>query len=63
MNTTDKTAARVTIFNAPAMSEAGTKAIAKWLRKQADFLEYHNDCLSPLRYTARYIYTEGESDD
>ena len=50
-----KSAAILTIHKAPEMSKRGRKAIANWLRRQADFLEHHADELSK-RFTARYIY-------
>ncbi len=56
---TEKTAAVVTIFDAPDMNAEGKKEIADWLRRQAQFLEEYNDLLSP-RYRARYFYTPGK---
>jgi hypothetical protein len=50
-----KSAAIVTIHKAANMTPAGRKRIAKWIRKQADFLEQNAKELSP-RYTARYLY-------
>ena len=51
----DKSAAVLTIKDAPKMSEKGRKAIALWLRRQAGFLLKHNKQLAN-RYTARYLY-------
>jgi hypothetical protein len=50
-----KSAAIVTIKDAPKMSKRGRKAIAAWLRRQAVFLEQYGTKLSP-RFTARYLY-------
>ncbi len=60
--TKEKTAAIVTIFRAPEMNARGRRAIAKWLRKQADLLETEGKNLSPTRYTARYLYREKTED-
>lgn len=51
----EKSAAIVTIKDAPKMTKRGRKNIAAWLRRQAGFLEKHSDQLSH-RFTARYIY-------
>ena len=51
----EKSAAILTIHRAPEMSKRGRKAIADWLRRQADFLEHNADELSK-RFTARYLY-------
>lgn len=51
----EKSAAIVTIKDAPKMSRRGRKAIADWLRRQANFLETNADQLSN-RFTARYLY-------
>jgi hypothetical protein len=37
------------------MTKRGRKDVARWLRRQAGFLERHADQLSH-RFTARYIY-------
>ena len=52
----EKSAAIVTIKDAPNMTKRGRKQIAAWLRRQAGFLENHADKLS-RRFTARYFYT------
>ena len=51
----EKSAAILTIRDAPTMGERGRKAIAAWLRRQAGFLERHAKELSP-RFRARYLY-------
>ncbi len=58
--TKDKAAAILTIFRAPEMDVDGKKAVADWLRRQAEFLEQYNDLLSETRYTARYLYPTEE---
>lgn len=50
-----KSAAILTLKDAPLMNKRGRKNIAAWLRRQAGFLEKHADQLSN-RFTARYIY-------
>lgn len=52
---TTKSAAIVTIKEADRMSAKGRKAVAAWLRRQADFLEKHGKEYS-TRFTARYLY-------
>lgn len=54
-----KSAAIITIKDAPRMSTKGKRAIAKWMKRQADFLLQNNKQLSP-RFTARYLYTRGK---
>ena len=51
----EKSAAIVTIKDAPSMSKRGRKAIAKWLRQHADWLEADGDKYSK-RFTGRYLY-------
>lgn len=51
----NKSAAIVTIHDAPRMHRKGRKSIAAWLRRQAAFLENNADQLAS-RYTARYLY-------
>ena len=53
--TAPKSAAVVTIRNAPAMTKRGRKAIAAWLRRHATFLEKHGNEYS-TRFTGRYLY-------
>jgi hypothetical protein len=55
MPSKEKSAAIVTIKDAPNMTPAGRKRIAQWLRRQASFLERHAKELSP-RFVARYLY-------
>ncbi len=50
-----KTAAIVTIFDAPSMTLAGRKRIAKWLRSRADHLEKHGELLAK-RCVQRWLY-------
>lgn len=50
-----KSAAVVTIFGAPDMSPSGRRAVANWLRKQADFLQKEGKVYAK-RFTARYLY-------
>lgn len=51
-----KSAAVLTIFRAPSMTARGRKAIAAWLRKQADMLEADGKHYNENRFTARYLY-------
>lgn len=55
MKRKDKTAAIVTIKNAPKMTVKGRRQIAAWLRSRAVLLEKHADLLAS-RFTSRYIY-------
>lgn len=50
-----KTAAIITIHNAPKMHHKGRMAIARWLRSRAKLLEKHADLLAN-RFTSRYYY-------
>lgn len=50
-----KSAATITIHDAPNMTKRGRRSIAAWMRKQAAFLETGGDKLSK-RFTARYLY-------
>lgn len=52
----EATAAVVTIYEAPAMTKRGRKAVADWLRQQADYLEQFGAHYAEKRYTARYVY-------
>jgi hypothetical protein len=52
-----KAAAIVTIFDAPKMSKAGRKRIAKWLRSRADLLEGHGDLMAS-RFVSRWLYED-----
>lgn len=51
----EKSAAIITVKDAPAMTKRGRKAIASWLRRQAGFLEKHGPEFAS-RFTARYMY-------
>lgn len=51
----EKSAAVVTIFDAPNMTAKGKHAIALWLRRQARQLE-RDAKLYAKRFTARYLY-------
>jgi hypothetical protein len=53
--TSEKYAARLTIYNAADMTAQGKKDIANWLRKQAEFLLKDGDNFSK-RFTAKYYY-------
>jgi len=53
----EKSAAIVTIFDAPNMTSAGRKRIAKWLRSRADLLEKHADLMAS-RFTSRWLYSD-----
>jgi hypothetical protein len=53
--TKTKSAAIVTIHNAPKMTLEGRRRIAKWLRSRAVCLEKHGDLMGP-RYVARWLY-------
>jgi hypothetical protein len=52
---TEKSAAIITIKDAPSMSKKGRRQIAAWMRRQATFLEESGHVLSS-RFTARYLY-------
>lgn len=54
-----KSAAVVTIHDAPNMSKAGRKRIAKWLRSRADLLENHGDLMAK-RCVMRWLYDVSE---
>lgn len=53
----EKAAAIVTILDAPLMTKAGRKRIAKWLRSRADYLEKHGDLLGK-RFVSRWLYDD-----
>jgi hypothetical protein len=50
-----RSAAVVTVFDAPKMDKRGRKRVAKWLREQAEFLEQYGQEFAG-RFTARYLY-------
>lgn len=50
-----KSAAILTLKDAPKMTKRGRKEIASWLRRQARFLESHGTQLAG-RFIARYRY-------
>jgi hypothetical protein len=52
-----KCAAIVTIHDAPRMTNAGRKRIAKWLRSRADLLEKHGDLMAK-RCVMRWLYED-----
>lgn len=52
---TSKSAAILTVKDAPIMTKRGRKQIAAWLRRQAKFLESHGPEFAS-RFTARYLY-------
>ena len=51
----DKSAAILTVKDAPKMTPRGRKQIATWLRRQAAFLESDGKRFAS-RFTARYLY-------
>ena len=51
----EKSVAVLTVFDAPAMTPSGRKAIAEWLRRQARML-VKDGKLYAKRYTGRYLY-------
>lgn len=51
----EKSAAIITVKDAPGMTRKGRQQIAAWMRKQADFVESEGHSLAK-RFTARYIY-------
>ena len=51
----ERSAAILTVKDAPRMTQEGRKAIAAWLRKQAGFIETHGTELA-TRFRARYLY-------
>jgi hypothetical protein len=53
----EKSAAIITIKDAPEMTRRGRREIAKWMRRQADFLESDGTAFSK-RFTARYLYRD-----
>ncbi len=53
----EKSAAVLTIKDAPAMTKRGRKQIADWLRKQADWLE-KDGAVYADRFRARYLYRD-----
>ena len=52
----DKVAASITIHDGAKMTRRGRKTIAAWMRRQAAFLERHNDQMAP-RFTSRWRYS------
>lgn len=52
---TEKSAAIVTIKDAPKMTKKGRREVAAWLRKTAETLLEYGDELAPT-FRARYIY-------
>lgn len=54
MKSKEKSAAIITVRDADNMTTKGRKAIAAWMRQQADFLEQHGKEFSK-RFTARYL--------
>ncbi len=54
-----KSAAVLTIFNAAKMTPSGRRNVAKWLDKQKQILLHDSASLSK-RYTARYLYIDGD---
>jgi phage-related minor tail protein len=52
-----KTAAVLTIKEIDQMTPSGRRTLAKWLKKQADFLVRHSKELAPT-WRARYLYND-----
>jgi hypothetical protein len=52
-------AAVITVFKANKMTKKGRREVAKWMRRQADFLEKEGYVFS-ARFTARYLYPNPE---
>jgi hypothetical protein len=52
-----KTAATVVVHRVSEMTPEGRKAITKWLRRQAAWIDKYGDQLA-VRFTARYFYEE-----
>ena len=50
-----KSAAVLTIFDAPKMNLRGRRLISEWLKRQAKMLVKDGDKFS-ARYTGRYLY-------
>lgn len=57
---TEKSAVILTVKDAQIMTPEGKKEIARWLRRQAKMLEQHGNEYA-TRFTARYLYREGEA--
>lgn len=51
-----KSAAVLTIFDAPLMTKRGRNQVADWLRRQADMLVKDGEFYTPGRFTGRYAY-------
>jgi hypothetical protein len=51
----EKSAAIVTVFDAPKMTKRGRKEVAAWLRRQAEFLEKDGEEYAG-KFRARYLY-------
>lgn len=55
-NKKEKAAAIITIFDPANLSPKGKRAIVKWIREQATFIEKYNKEMGP-RFRARYLYS------
>lgn len=56
---TERSAAVLTIKDAPAMTDKGARQIAQWLRRQAAMIERPRERKALAdRYRARYLYVE-----
>jgi hypothetical protein len=53
-----KTAATIVVRRFADMTPEGRKAIVKWMRKQASWIDKYGDKLA-VQFTARYYYEEG----
>ena len=52
-----KSAAIVTMKNAPDMTRRGRKAVANWLRQNATYVEDYGDGLGKC-FVTRYLYSD-----
>lgn len=52
----EKSAAIVTIYDAPRMTAKGRRQVAAWLRRHADILVKDGKDYTNGRFTGRYLY-------
>lgn len=52
----ESTAAVITINSPGDMTPKGARAVAQWLRDQADMFQREHHRMGPKKYRARYIY-------
>ncbi len=53
-----KSVAVLTMMDVAGMTKKGRRDIAKWLRRQADFMLEHGSDYSDKRFIARYLCEE-----